>query len=215
MLDPGKLTAKPFRARTEKQSQVHRTISEHDLTFLEGPAGTGKTLIAAVIAVEALITRQAKNVIIARPAVEAGESVGFLKGTLEEKVGPFVRPVLDNLAIFLGAEIVNALVKQGTIEITSLTYVRGRTFNDAVVIFDEMQNATPEQLKMCLTRAGENCKMLITADRSQCDLPRDQASAVDDFEIFRDRPGIAFVEFENRDVVRSKLVKTVLAAYSS
>ncbi len=215
MLDPKKIAFRAFKPRNERQVQIQQAFAENDLTFLVGPAGTGKTVLAAAFAIEKLITGEVKTIVAARPAIEAGDPIGFLSGGLVEKVTPFLRPILDNMGIFIGAEAVNALVRQNTIELTSLSYLRGRTLNDCVLILDEMQNATPSQMKLALTRAGDNCKVLVTMDPDQCDLPEDVKSAAEDLDRFQSRQHIGFVELENRDIVRSRLVKTVLAAYSS
>lgn len=214
-LDPKRVAFKPFKARNERQVAIQQAFADHDLTFLIGPAGTGKTVLAAAYAVEQLVTGNVKNIVAARPAIEAGDPIGFLSGSLVEKVTPYLRPILDNMGLFLGSETVNALVRQGTIELTSLSYLRGRTLSDCVLILDEMQNATPAQMKLALTRAGEGTTVICTLDPMQCDLANDIISAAEDLERFRGRPSIAFVELENRDIVRSKLVKTVLQAYGS
>lgn len=214
-VDPRTAEYRPFRARTENQAEVLEIIRNHALTILIGPAGTAKTFLAAAIAMEMLQRGLIKNIVGVRPAVEAGESIGYLSGDLTAKMDPFLRPVIDNLAHFVGTPVLNQFRAQGTVEITSMTYIRGRTINDAVMILDEMQNASPAQMKMCLTRAGENCKVVVTLDPSQCDLPDDAPSAAEDLARFYNREGIAIVEFEMKDVVRSKLARTVLAAYAA
>ena len=189
-------------------------IDQNTLTFLVGCAGTGKTFLSAYMALEALVNQEVTKIVIARPAIEAGDPIGFLPGSLAEKMGPYTRPVIDALGTFLGGEhVVKQLMEQGTIEITSISFMRGRSFSDTFIILDEMQNATPAQMKLALTRTGENSKVLVTLDPTQCDLASNYDSAADDLDRFRNRPDIGFHEFELRDVVRSKLVKTVLQAY--
>jgi phosphate starvation-inducible PhoH-like protein len=213
LIDPTRIDARAFKPRNEKQAAAFQAIAEHDLTFIVGPAGTGKTLLAAAYAVESLVKGRVKNIVAARPAVEAGDGIGFLKGDLSEKMGPYVRPILDNLSYYIGSEYLSALQKQGTIEVASMTYLRGRSFNDTVLILDEMQNASPEQMKLALTRAGQNCTVIVTCDPSQCDLPPGKPSAAGDVARFMGLPGICHIQYGYRDVVRSKLVKTILQAY--
>jgi len=205
---------KPFKARNYKQESVMRTLEESALTFLVGSAGTGKTFLAVANAIHRLKTGQIKKIVAARPAVEAGDSVGFLTGDLTQKMNPYLRPVLDSISYFVGGDgPMKSLMESGVLEVTSLTYLRGRTFNDCDLIGDEMQNATPSQLKTFLTRGGENCKMYVTMDPKQCDLPDKDSSCSRDLHRFVDRPDIAIVDFGLQDVVRSQIVKTVLKCY--
>lgn len=211
--DPADLSPRSFQARTQGQAAAARVIRDNTLTFLIGPAGTAKTYLAAAHAIEQLAAGKIQRIIAARPAVEAGDSIGYLKGSLLDKMGPFVRPILDCLAWFVGDQDVQSMQEQGILEITSMTYLRGRTFTDAVLILDEMQNATADQLKLGLTRAGDNCKLIVTGDPTQIDIKPMDVSAVMDLDRFRGRTGIGFVDFGLADVVRSPIVREVLAAY--
>lgn len=213
-LEPEAIQYKPFRPRNYKQESVMRTLDESTLTFLVGSAGTGKTFLAVAHAIQRLKTGQIKKIVAARPAVEAGDSVGFLTGDLTQKMNPYLRPVLDSISFFVGGDgAMKSLMESGVLEVTSLTYLRGRTFNDCDLIGDEMQNATSAQLKTFLTRGGENCKMYVTMDPKQCDLPDRGASCSHDLHRFVDKPDIAIVDFGLQDVVRSQIVKTVLKCY--
>lgn len=212
---PTKLQAAPFNPRTKAQAEAIQTVREHDLTFLIGPAGTAKTFIAAAVATEDFISGRAKRIVIARPAVEAGDQIGYLKGGMFEKMLPYVKPFLENLEKYVGAATIKRLCDVGIIEVTSFTYLRGRTFDDAVLVLDEVQNATMEQLKLGLTRPGENCRVIVTGDPSQIDLEpaKRKFSAAHDLHRFRGRRGIGFVDLDIDDVQRSRLVRTVLEAY--
>jgi len=213
-MEPEVIRYKPFRPRNYKQESVMRTLDESTLTFLVGSAGTGKTFLAVAHAIERLKTGKISKIVAARPAVEAGDSVGFLTGDLTQKMNPYLRPVLDSISFFVGGDgPMKSLMEAGILEVTSLTYLRGRTFNDCDLIGDEMQNATSAQLKTFLTRGGENCKMYVTMDPKQCDLPDRGASCSHDLNRFVDRPDIAIVDFGLQDVVRSQIVKTVLKCY--
>jgi phosphate starvation-inducible protein PhoH and related proteins len=213
-LEPSEIRYKPFKPRNYKQESVMRTLDESTLTFLVGSAGTGKTFLAVAHAIQRLKTGQISKIVAARPAVEAGDSVGFLTGDLTQKMNPYLRPVLDSISFFVGGDgPMKSLMESGVLEVTSLTYLRGRTFNDCDLIGDEMQNATSAQLKTFLTRGGENCKMYVTMDPKQCDLPDRGASCSHDLQRFVDRPDIAIVDFGIQDVVRSQIVKTVLKCY--
>ena len=200
--------------RTPNQKRYIDSIREHTVTFGIGPAGTGKTFLAVAMAVAALEAREVSRVILARPAVEAGESLGFLPGDIQEKVDPYLRPLFDALADMLDPERVTEYFDRGVIEVAPLAFMRGRTLNDSFVILDEAQNTTPEQMKMFLTRLGFGSRMVVTGDVTQIDLPRnatsglvivsDILSAVDD---------IAFIHFDDKDVVRHRLVQRIVAAY--
>ncbi|ANB61930.1 PhoH family protein [Anoxybacteroides amylolyticum] len=205
---------KPVRVKTLGQRQYITAIKQHDLVFGIGPAGTGKTYLAVVMAVQALKIGQVKRIILTRPAVEAGENLGFLPGDLKEKVDPYLRPLYDALHDVLGADHTQRLIERGTIEIAPLAYMRGRTLEDAFVILDEAQNTTPSQMKMFLTRLGFGSKMVITGDISQVDLPKGVPSGLavaKDILAFVN--GISFVFLEQSDVVRHPLVGKIIEAY--
>ncbi|NNV05437.1 PhoH family protein [Geobacillus sp. C56-T2] len=205
---------KPIRVKTLGQRYYVAAIEQHDLTFGIGPAGTGKTYLAVVMAVKALKAGSVKRIILTRPAVEAGESLGFLPGDLKEKVDPYLRPLYDALHDVLGAEQTQRLIERGTIEIAPLAYMRGRTLDDAFVILDEAQNTTPAQMKMFLTRLGFGSKMVITGDISQVDLPRGVESGLSVAKrLLASISGIAFVFLEQSDVVRHPLVAKIIDAY--
>ncbi|WP_019504799.1 PhoH family protein [Pleurocapsa sp. PCC 7319] len=203
-----------IRAKTFKQKQYIKAIQKHDITFGIGPAGTGKTFLAAVLAVQALLSDECERIILTRPAVEAGEKLGFLPGDLQEKVNPFLRPLYDALYEFIDAEKIPDLMERGKIEVAPLAYMRGRTLSNAFVIVDEAQNTTPAQLKMVLTRLGFGSKMVVTGDITQTDLPVYQDSGlVVSRKILRNVDGIAFCELTQADVVRHPLVQKIVAAY--
>jgi phosphate starvation-inducible PhoH-like protein len=184
------------------------------ITFGIGPAGTGKTYLAMALAVAALAERSVNRIILTRPAVEAGERLGFLPGDMLAKVDPYLRPLYDALYDMLDADRVNAYMERGTIEVAPLAFMRGRTLNDSFVILDEAQNTTPEQMHMFLTRLGFGSKMVVTGDVTQVDLPRDQASGlVRVREILREVEGLEFVELGNEDVVRHVIVQRIVEAY--
>lgn len=205
---------KSIRIKTLGQRTYVTAIKENDLVFGIGPAGTGKTYLAVVMAVNALKNGQVNKIILTRPAVEAGESLGFLPGDLKEKVDPYLRPLYDALHDILGAEHTQRLLERGTIEIAPLAYMRGRTLEDAFVILDEAQNTTHAQMKMFLTRLGFNSKMVITGDQSQIDLPRGVKSGlIVAEEILKDVKGIGFIFLEQTDVVRHPLVGRIIEAY--
>ncbi|MEM9508834.1 MAG: PhoH family protein [Cyanobacteria bacterium P01_E01_bin.35] len=203
-----------IRAKTFKQKQYVKAIQKHDITFGIGPAGTGKTFLAAVLAVKALLGDECERIILTRPAVEAGEKLGFLPGDLQEKVNPFLRPLYDALYEFIDAEKIPDLMERGKIEVAPLAYMRGRTLSNAFVIVDEAQNTTPAQLKMVLTRLGFGSKMVVTGDITQTDLPSNQDSGlIVSRKILRNVEGIAFCELTQADVIRHPLVQKIVAAY--
>jgi phosphate starvation-inducible protein PhoH and related proteins len=203
-----------IRPKTHGQQRYMEAIRENTLTFGIGPAGTGKTYLAMAAAVDALVSGSVRRIVLTRPAVEAGEHLGFLPGDLTAKVDPYLRPLYDALWDMLGPEETFALIDRGTIEIAPLAYMRGRTLNDACVVLDEAQNTTPEQMKMFLTRLGFNSKMIITGDVSQTDLPAGRVSGLQVVrDILVDIPGVAFVELGARDVVRHRIVASIVEAY--
>ncbi len=205
---------KSIRVKTHGQRQYVAAIKQHDLVFGIGPAGTGKTYLAVVMAVNALKNGQVKRIVLTRPAVEAGESLGFLPGDLKEKVDPYLRPLYDGLHDVLGAEHTERLMERGIIEIAPLAYMRGRTLDDAFVILDEAQNTTLAQMKMFLTRLGFGSKMVITGDISQIDLPKGIKSGLHEVRnILKDVYGSAFIYLEQSDVVRHPLVARIIEAY--
>ena len=201
-------------ARTPGQKRYVDAIRNHTITFGIGPAGTGKTYLAIALAVAALSERQVGRIILTRPAVEAGERLGFLPGDVLAKVDPYMRPLFDALYDTMDPEKLNAYMERGTIEVAPLAFMRGRTLNDSFVILDEAQNTSPEQMQMFLTRLGFGSKMVVTGDVTQVDLPREQASGLIQVrEILSTVDGIAFVEFGHQDVVRHKLVQRIVEAY--
>jgi phosphate starvation-inducible protein PhoH and related proteins len=203
-----------IRAKTFKQRQYIQAIRTHDLTFCSGPAGTGKTFLAAVVAVQALMANQYERIILTRPAVEAGEKLGFLPGDLQQKIDPYLRPLYDALHEMMDAEKIPNLMERGIIEVAPLAYMRGRTLSNAFVILDEAQNTTPSQMKMVLTRLGFRSRMVVTGDTTQTDLPYHQRSGLAVAKrILRDVEGIAFCELTKADVVRHALVQRIVAAY--
>ena len=214
---PGVITfalGKPVRAKTAGQITYVNAIESHTITFAIGPAGTGKTYLAVAKAVRAFQDRQVRRIILTRPAVEAGESLGFLPGTLNEKVDPYLRPLYDALSDMLGADQLKRYMDDGTIEVAPLAYMRGRTLNDAFVILDEAQNTTTQQIKMFLTRMGMNTKMIVTGDMTQIDLPQSQTSGlVQALRILKGVKGISFIELNKKDIVRHKLVTQIVEAY--
>lgn len=205
---------KAIRAKTIGQREYVQAIRANDLVFCVGPAGTGKTYLAVVLAVQAMKTGSAKRIILTRPAVEAGESLGFLPGDLKEKVDPYLRPLYDALHNVLGAEQTERLMERGVIEIAPLAYMRGRTLDDAFVILDEAQNTTKAQMKMFLTRLGFGSKMIITGDKTQIDLPRGMDSGLIAAEtVLKSVSDIHFQYLEAGDVVRHPLVAKIIEAY--
>jgi phosphate starvation-inducible PhoH-like protein len=203
-----------IRAKTFRQRQYIQALRQNDLTFCTGPAGTGKTFLAVVVAVQALLATQYERLILTRPAVEAGEKLGFLPGDLQQKVNPYLRPLYDAINEFIDPEKVPSLIERGVIEVAPLAYMRGRTLNNAFVIVDEAQNTTPSQMKMVLTRLGFRSRMVVTGDMTQTDLPLNQQSGLDvALKILQNVEGIACCEFSQKDVVRHALVQRIVAAY--
>jgi phosphate starvation-inducible PhoH-like protein len=202
--------------KTVGQKRYVEAIRQHDMVFGIGPAGTGKSFLAVATAVNALMKREVARIVLTRPAVEAGERLGFLPGDLYEKIHPYLRPLYDALYDMLEAEKVSSLVEKGAIEIAPLAYMRGRTLNDSFIILDEAQNSTAEQMKMFLTRLGFNSKMVITGDVTQVDLPASRGSGLIEVQrILKDVPGIRFVYFSDADVVRHRLVSAIIRAYDA
>ena len=202
------------RAKTFRQQQYIQALRNSDLTFCTGPAGTGKTFLAAMVAVKALMNDEYERLILTRPAVEAGEKLGFLPGDLQEKVNPYLRPLYDALHELLDPERIPHLMERGVIEVAPLAYMRGRTLSNAFVILDEAQNTTPAQMKMVLTRLGFNSRMVVTGDITQTDLPRYQDSGLAmATKILAEVEGIAFCQLTKADVVRHPLVQRIVAAY--
>ncbi len=205
-----------IRARGPNQKRYLQNILEHDANFGVGPAGTGKTYLAVACAVDALMTERVRRLILVRPAVEAGERLGFLPGDLAQKIDPYLRPLYDALYEMLGFERVAKLIDQRVIELAPLAYMRGRTLNDSFIILDEAQNTTVEQMKMFLTRIGFGSTVVITGDITQVDLPRGQLSGLRQvIEVLRDIDGISFTFFSARDVVRHPLVQRIVSAYDT
>jgi phosphate starvation-inducible PhoH-like protein len=200
--------------KTMTQRRYVDAIERHDLVFGIGPAGTGKTYLAVAMAVSALVSKRVSRIVLARPAVEAGERLGFLPGTLQEKVDPYLRPLYDALYDMLEAEKVEKLLERNVIEVAPIAFMRGRTLNDSFIIMDEAQNSTPEQMKMILTRQGFNSKMVVTGDPTQIDLPAGLRSGlIEAVEVLHGVEGISFVQFDDRDVVRHSLVQKIVRAY--
>ena len=204
-----------LRPRTLRQKAYVEAMERHDLTFALGPAGTGKTFLATVLAVRMLSERKVERLVLTRPAVEAGERLGFLPGDLQQKVDPYLRPLYDALHALLGAEKTTTLLEKGVIEVAPLAYMRGRTLEEAFVILDEAQNTTPAQMRMVLTRLGERSRMVVTGDTTQVDLPPGQLSGlVDAAEVLADIKGVAVCRLTSADVVRHPLVQRVVDAYA-
>ena len=207
---------KIIRARTTNQRKLVDLAKTNDLLFASGPAGSGKTYTAIALAVKALRNKEVKRIILSRPAVEAGESLGFLPGDMKEKVDPYLQPLYDALSDMIPSKKLSEYLETEIIQIAPLAYMRGRTLNDAFVILDEAQNTTKNQLKMFLTRMGVNAKFVITGDMSQIDLPKQSDSGlIHVFKLLHHIKGIAFVEFDNSDIVRHRLVKEIVNAYNN
>jgi phosphate starvation-inducible protein PhoH and related proteins len=217
MFEPGKTRSFGKKTVTPKNASQRRYMEEietHDMTFGIGPGGTGKTYIAVAMAVSAMLTKQVNRIILARPAVEAGERLGFLPGTLQQKIDPYMRPLYDALYDMLDADKLERFLEKGIIEVAPLAFMRGRTLNDSFVILDEAQNTTSEQMKMFLTRLGFNSKAVITGDVTQIDLPMGKKSGlVEAMEICGGIPGISVIQFGEKDVVRHNLVQQIIRAY--
>lgn len=206
----------PIRPKTVNQQRLVQAVKDTDLVFAIGPAGTGKTYISVAMAVRALKNKQVKKLIITRPAVEAGENLGFLPGDLKEKIDPYLRPIYDALGDMITFEKLKFYMEREIIEIAPLAYMRGRTLNNAFILLDEAQNTTPMQMKMFLTRMGPESKMIVTGDRTQIDLPRGQSSGLKEaVKILENVKGISIIELSEKDVVRHKLVKDIIEAYNT
>lgn len=200
--------------KSPNQKKLVESSNKNDLVFAVGPAGTGKTYISVALAVKALKERDVKKIIITRPAVEAGENLGFLPGDLKEKIDPYLRPIYDALDDMIPSEKLKYYKEKGVIEIAPLAYMRGRTLRDAFILLDEAQNTTPMQIKMFLTRMGPNSKMVITGDMTQVDLPHKQKSGlIETIKVLEDVKGIGFVKLSGKDVIRHKLVRHIISAY--
>ncbi|HMC58177.1 MAG TPA: PhoH family protein [Candidatus Solibacter sp.] len=205
---------KMLAPKSVNQRRYLEAIERNDLVIGIGPAGTGKTYLAVAMAISALVNKQVSRIILTRPAVEAGERLGFLPGTLQEKVDPYLRPLYDALYDMIESERVEKLLERNVIEVAPIAFMRGRTLNDSFIILDEAQNSTPEQMKMVLTRLGFNSKMVVNGDITQIDLPNGRRSGlIDATEVLRGVEGITFVQFDDKDVVRHTLVQRMVRAY--
>ena len=208
------VTGKPIMARSSNQVKLVKAFDQHDLIFVTGPAGSGKTYTAIALAVCAFKNKQVKRIILSRPAVEAGEKLGFLPGDMKEKIDPYLQPLYDALQDMIPAAKLQEMIELNIIQIAPLAFMRGRTLNDAVVILDEAQNTTPQQIKMFLTRMGMNTKMIVTGDLTQVDLPPSQMSGLAHAQhILKGIKEIAFIEMNKKDIVRHKLVTRIVEAY--
>ena len=205
---------RPIRSKTLGQRAYVEAVRKHELTLAVGPAGTGKTYLAMAMAVVSLKAKEVERIVLTRPAVEAGEKLGFLPGDMTQKVDPYLRPLYDALHELMGADSYQRLAERGTVEVAPLAFMRGRTLSDAFIILDEAQNATSEQMKMFLTRLGANSRCIVTGDVSQTDLPKDKKSGlVEAVNVLRNVEGVAIVELTARDVVRHELVQRIVQAY--
>ena len=207
---------RPVKCKTLGQKRYIQALREHELVFGIGPAGTGKTYLAVAMAVLAFKNKEVDRIILTRPAVEAGEKLGFLPGDLQSKVDPYLRPLYDALQEFLGLETYRQLTERGAIEVAPLAYMRGRTLNSAYIILDEAQNCSVEQMKMFLTRFGEGSRVVVTGDITQIDLPRERRSGlVHALEVLSDVKGVSIVRLSHKDVVRHELVQRIIRAYEA
>lgn len=207
-------SGKPITARSENQRLLVEAYAKNDMLFAVGPAGSGKTYTAIALAVRALKNKEIKKIILSRPAVEAGEKLGFLPGDMKDKIDPYLQPLYDALEEMIPPAKLQEYMETNVIQIAPLAFMRGRTLNDAVVILDEAQNTTSAQIKMFLTRMGWNTKMIVTGDRTQIDLPSSTRSGlIEAIRILKDVPGIAFIEMNKKDIVRHKLVTKIVEAY--
>ena len=210
------IAGRPIKSRSEKQQQLIDAYHQSDMIFAIGPAGTGKTYLSIALAVRALKEKQAKKIILSRPAVEAGEKLGFLPGDMKDKIDPYLQPLYDSLQDMIPAVKLQDMLEKNIIQIAPLAFMRGRTLNDAVVILDEAQNTTPAQIRMFLTRMGWNTKMIVTGDLTQIDLPKHQKSGLKEaVEILHNVEGISVVELGQKDIVRHKLVTRIVHAYET
>jgi phosphate starvation-inducible PhoH-like protein len=208
------VSGKPVTARTQNQQRLVKEFETNDLLFAIGPAGSGKTYTAIALAVKSLKNKSVKKIILSRPAVEAGEKLGFLPGDMKEKIDPYLQPLYDALQDMITPLKLKEYLENGTIQIAPLAFMRGRTLSDAVVILDEAQNTTTQQIKMFLTRMGLNAKMIVTGDITQIDLPISQKSGlIDALSVLKEVKGIARIDFDTSDIVRHKLVQRIVAAY--
>jgi phosphate starvation-inducible PhoH-like protein len=208
------INGKPISGRTPNQQLLVETFLKNDLTFALGPAGTGKTYVAIALAVRALKNREVRKIILSRPAVEAGEKLGFLPGDMKDKIDPYLQPLYDALEDMIPAVKLKEYMESNVIQIAPLAFMRGRTLNDAIIVLDEAQNTTTHQIKMFLTRLGMNAKMIITGDITQIDLPRSVNSGlVQALKVLKGVPGIGMVEFGKKDIVRHQLVQRIVEAY--
>lgn len=208
------MNGKPITARSENQQRLVKAFEENDLVFATGPAGSGKTFVAIALAVRALKNKEARKIILSRPAVEAGEKLGFLPGEMKDKLDPYLQPLYDALQDMIPAVKLKEYMENNVIQIAPLAFMRGRTLNDAVIILDEAQNTTTHQIKMFLTRLGMNAKMIVTGDMTQIDLPPSTTSGlIQAMQILKGVKGIGRVEFTKKDIVRHKLVQRIVEAY--